>query len=145
MLQPRPDLVWTKVPLDIATFGLGFEIQIALDTIPSEFSDFDYTVFYESCQDGCQDGIKQIGPFVGHLWRCTRCLKSVSKVQSMSESPISSPLLNIAKKSVRVNAPRPRSKSLRTPNIQRYGCLSKHLFLLPVSDYQSNWRTRMRG
>ena len=105
MLQPRPDLVWTKVPLDIATFGLRFEIQITLDT-----------VFYESCQDGCQDGIKQIGPFVGHLWRCTRCLKSVSKVQSMSESPISSPLLNIAKKSVRVNAPRPRSNNLRTPN-----------------------------
>ena len=105
MLQPRPDLVWTKVPLDIATFGLRFEIQITLDT-----------VFYESCQDGCQDGIKQIGPFVGHLWRCTRCLKSVSKVQSMSESPISSPLLNIAKESVRVNAPRPRSKNLRTPN-----------------------------
>ena len=104
MLQPRPDLVWTKVPLDIATFGLRFEIQITLDT-----------VFYKSCQDGCQDGIKQIGPFVGHLWRCTRCLKSVSKVQSMSESPISSPLLNIAKKSVRVNAPRPRSKNLRTP------------------------------
>ena len=104
MLQPRPDLVWTKVPLDIATFGLRFEIQITLDT-----------VFYESCQDGCQDGIKQIGPFVGHLWRCTRCLKSVSKVQSMSESPISSPLLNIAKESVRVNAPRPRSKNLRTP------------------------------
>ena len=134
MLQPRPDLVWTKVPLDIATFGLRFTIQITLDT-----------VFYESCQDGCQDGIKQIGPFVGHLWRCTRCLKSVSKVQSMSESPISSPLLNIAKKSVRVNAPRPRSKNLRTPNVQRYGCLSKHLFLLPASDYQSNWRTRMRG
>ena len=116
MLQPRPDLVWTKVPLDIATFGLRFEIQITVDTLPSEFSDFDYTVFYESCQDGCQDGIKQIGPFVGHLWRCTRCLKSVSKVQSMSESPISSPLLNIAKESVRVNAPRPRSKNLRTPN-----------------------------
>ena len=132
MLQPRPDLVWTKVPLDIATFGLRFEIQITLDT-----------VFYESCQDGCQDGIKQIGPFVGHLWRCTRCLKSVSKVQSMSESPISSPLLNIAKKSVRVNAPRPRSKNLRTPNVQRYGCLSKHLFLLPASGCQSNWRTRM--
>ena len=132
MLQPRPDLVWTKVPLDIATFGLRFEIQITLDT-----------VFYESCQDGCQDGIKQIGPFVGHLWRCTRCLNSVSKVQSMSESPISSPLLNIAKKSVRVNAPRPRSKNLRTPNVQRYVCLSKHLFLLP--GYQSNWRTRMRG
>ena len=134
MLQPRPDLVWTKVPLDIATFGLRFEIQITLDT-----------VFYESCQDGCQDGIKQIGPFVGHLWRCTRCLKSVSKVQSMSESPISSPLLNIAKKSVRVNASPPRSKNLRTPNVQRYGCLNKHLFLLPASDYQSNWRTRMRG
>ena len=132
MLQPRPDLVWTKVPLDIATFGLRFEIQITLDT-----------VFYESCQDGCQDGIKQIGPFVGHLWRCTRCLKSVSKVQSMSESPISSPLLNIAKKSVRVNAPRPRSKNLRTPNVQRYGCLSKHLFLLPASGCQSNRRTRM--
>ena len=132
MLQPRPDLVWTKVPLDIATFGLRFEIQITLDT-----------VFYESCQDGCQDGIKQIGPFVGHLWRCTRCLKSVSKVQSMSESPISSPLLNVAKKSVRVNAPRPRSKNLRTPNVHRYGCLSKHLFLLPTSGYQSNWRTRM--
>ena len=134
MLQPRPDLVWTKVPLDIATFGLRFEIQITLDT-----------VFYESCQDGCQDGIKQIGPFVGHLWRCTRCLKSVSKVQSMSESPISSPLLNIAKKSVRVNASPPRSKNLRTPNVQRHGCLSKHLFLLPASGYQSNWRTRMRG
>ena len=134
MLQPRPDLVWTKVPLDIATFGLRFEIQITLDT-----------VFYESCQDGCQDGIKQIGPFVGHLWRCTRCLKSVSKVQSMSESPISSPLLNIAKKSVRVNASPPRSKNLRTPNVQRYGCLNKHLFLLPASDYQSNWRTRTRG
>ena len=42
MLQPRPDLVWTKVPLDIATFGLRFEIQITLDTLPSEFSDFDY-------------------------------------------------------------------------------------------------------
>ena len=35
MLQPRPDLVWTKVPLDIATFGLGFEIQITLDWTPS--------------------------------------------------------------------------------------------------------------
>ena len=45
MLQPRPDLVWTKVPLDIATFGLRFEIQITLDTQRSEFSDFDYTVF----------------------------------------------------------------------------------------------------
>ena len=33
MLQPRPDLVWTKVPLDIATFGLRFEIQITLDTL----------------------------------------------------------------------------------------------------------------
>ena len=42
MLQPRPDLVWTKVPLDIATFGLRFEIQITLDTQRSEFSDFDY-------------------------------------------------------------------------------------------------------
>ena len=145
MLQPRPDLVWTKVPLDIATFGLRFEIQITLDTLRSEFSDFDYTVFYKSCQDGCQDGIKQIGPFVGHLWSCTRCVKSVSKVPSMSESPISSPLLNIAKKSVRVNASPPRSKNLRTPNVQRYGCLSKHLFLLPASGYQSNWRTRMRG
>ena len=45
MLQPRPDLVWTKVPLDIATFGLRFEIQITLDTQRSELSDFDYTVF----------------------------------------------------------------------------------------------------
>ena len=44
MLQPRPDLVWTKVPLDIATFGLGFEIQITLDTNRSELSDLDYTV-----------------------------------------------------------------------------------------------------
>ena len=125
MLQPRPDLVWTKVPLDIATFGLRFEIQITLDT-----------VFYKSCQDGCQDGIKQIGPFVGHLWRCTRCLKSVSKVQSMSESPISSPLLNIAEKSVRVNAPRPRSKNLRTPNVQGYGCLR-----LPVKLENNNERS----
>ena len=44
MLQPRPDLVWTKVPLDIATFGLRFEIQITLDTNRSELSDLDYTV-----------------------------------------------------------------------------------------------------